>query len=163
MAGELRTERLRLRPWLDDDLDAWDRRSAAAALDDSRDAMLGRIHRQQAALADTDIALLVDPWDGTFVGYCGLTPGRATLAEPELAYELLRGFHGQGLATEAARAVVESAAATGRRRLWATLRAWNRPSIRVLDKVGFAPTSRLTSDDHGDVLWRERPLTEGSR
>jgi hypothetical protein len=47
-------------------------------------------------LADTGIALLVIRRDGAFAGYCGLTPGRATLGEPELAYELLRRYQGDG-------------------------------------------------------------------
>lgn len=165
MTAELRTERLCLGPWRDEDLDAYaamvaerDRRTAAAARDDSPTALLGRIHNQQAALAGTGIALLVIRWDGAFAGYCGLAQGRATLDEPELAYELPRRVHGRGVATEAARAVVAAAAATGRRRLWATVRPWNQPSLRVLDKIGFAPTSRVTSDDFGEVLWRDRPL-----
>ena len=41
----------------------------------------------------------------------------ATFDEPEIAYELLRRVHGQGYATEAARAVLDTAFATGRRRI----------------------------------------------
>ena len=167
MPVELRSERLRLGPWRDDDLDDYatlvgerDRRSAAAPRDGrpDLDKLRDNIRRQQSALADRGIALLVIRRDAAFAGYCGLTQGRATLAEPELAYELLRSFQGLGYATEAARAVVDAAAATGRRRLWATVRPWNRASLRVLDKIGFAPTSRLTRDDFGEVLWRDRPL-----
>ena len=167
MAAELQTERLRLDPWRDDDLDQYgalvgerDPRAAAAprngrpTLDELRDT----IRRQQAALADTGIALLAIRRDAAFLGYCGLTRGRATLDEPELAYELLRRCQGNGYATEAARAVVDAAAATGRRRLWATVRLWNEPSLHVLDKIGFAPASRVTRDDFGEMLWRDRRL-----
>jgi len=68
------------------------------------------------------------------IGYCGLLVGRASFDEPEIAYELLRRVHGQGYATEAARAVLAAAFATGRRRLWSTVRAWNAPSLRVLEQ-----------------------------
>jgi RimJ/RimL family protein N-acetyltransferase len=167
MAAELQTERLRLGPWHDDDLEAYaalvgerDRQPDAAlrGARPSLDELPETIRRQQSALADTGITLLVIRRDAAFAGYCGLTQGRATLAEPELAYELLRRYHGKGYATEAARAVVDAAAATGRRRLWATVRPWNQASLRVLDKIGFAPTSRVTHDDLDDVLWRDRPL-----
>lgn len=72
------------------------------------------------------------------MGYCGLIVGRCTHDEPEIAYELLRRFHGHGYATEAARAVLEAAFATGRTRIWSTVGAWNTPpSLRVLEKIGF--------------------------
>jgi len=38
------------------------------------------------------------------------------------------------------------------------VRPWNQASLRVLDKIGFAPTSRVTRDDLGEVLWRDRTL-----
>ncbi|WP_378742859.1 GNAT family N-acetyltransferase [Nocardia brasiliensis] len=54
--------------------------------------------------------------------------GQGSYDEPELAYELAQRAHGYGYATEAARVVVEAAAGTGRRRLWATVREWNAAS-----------------------------------
>lgn len=62
-----------------------------------------------------------------FIGYCGLIVGQASMEEPEIAYEFARSVHGNGYATEAARIVVAEAAASGRSRLWATVRAWNTP------------------------------------
>lgn len=114
--------------------------------------------RQQASDADTGIGLLVIRAANQFVGYCGLTVGRASLAEPELAYELLHVNQGAGYATEAADAVVHAAGATGRRRLWATVRPWNDASFRVLGKVGFERTERTTTDDFGDIVWWTREL-----
>jgi RimJ/RimL family protein N-acetyltransferase len=90
-------------------------------------------------------------------GYCGLVTGRATLAEPEIAYELLRSAHGRGYATEAASAVLDAAIATGRRRLWATVRSWNAASFRVLEKLGFE-RSHSTWDEHGEIVWNVREL-----
>jgi hypothetical protein len=52
------------------------------------------------------------------IGYCGLIfPGDASPDEPELVYELLRGAHGCGYATEASRAVVTPPSEAGYRRL----------------------------------------------
>jgi RimJ/RimL family protein N-acetyltransferase len=89
------------------------------------------------------------------IGYCGLLIGRASFDEPEIAYELLRRVHGQGYATEAARAVLDAAFATGRRRLWSTVRAWNAPSLRVLEKIGFR-RDRCVVDERGELVYLVR-------
>jgi RimJ/RimL family protein N-acetyltransferase len=92
--------------------------------------------------------------EGDLIGYCGLTVGRGTFEEPEIAYELAQRVHGHGYATEAARAVVEAAQATGRERLWATVREWNAASFRVLEKIGFYRSDRITEDpERGDTIW----------
>jgi RimJ/RimL family protein N-acetyltransferase len=57
-----------------------------------------------------------------------------------------------GYATEATAAIVETARATGRRRLWSTVRSWNTPSFRMLEKLGFR-RDHTTTDDRGDVVW----------
>jgi RimJ/RimL family protein N-acetyltransferase len=57
--------------------------------------------------------------------------------EPEIAYELPQRAHGLGYATEPAQAVLRAAFATGRQRIWSTVRDWNEPSIRVLDNLCF--------------------------
>lgn len=92
---------------------------------------------------------------GEVLGYCGLvTNERLPQDEPELAFELLRRAQGQGFATEAARAILEWARDFGHRRLWATVRAWNDASLRVLEKLGFEETDRVEPDTvHGDSLF----------
>lgn len=95
--------------------------------------------------------------EGDAIGYCALIEGRASLDEPEIAYELLRRFHGHGYATEAAQALVAAAAATGRRRLWSTVRPWNTASLRVLQKVGFH-RDHIDTDDRGDIVYLVRDL-----
>ena len=98
-----------------------------------------------------------------FIGYCGLIVGQASMEEPEIAYEFARRIHGNGYATEAARIVVAEAAATGRSRLWATVREWNTPSLRVLEMVGFHDSGRMTPDpDRGDTIWMTIDLTSGT-
>jgi RimJ/RimL family protein N-acetyltransferase len=89
------------------------------------------------------------------VGYAALVVGRATVEEPELAYELLPRAHGQGYATEGAAVVLEAAFATGRTRVWSTVRSWNEPSLRVLDRLGFR-RDHTTSDERGEIIWHVR-------
>ena len=79
--------------------------------------------------------------------------------EPEIAYELFRRVHGHGYATEAARAVVGAAVATGRKRLWSTVGGWNAPSLRVLEKLGFHRDHvGPDRDGRGEVIWLTRAL-----
>lgn len=108
----------------------------------------------QTLVANGIGALAMRPLDDASpVGYCALIVGRASLAEPEIAYEVLP--RAQGYATEAAQALVEAAWATDRHRLWLTVRSWNAPSRRVMDKIGFA-YHHLTTDSDGDILWFTR-------
>jgi RimJ/RimL family protein N-acetyltransferase len=113
-----------------------------------------RLHEQQAQAHATGIGLLTIRLraDDVPIGYCGLIVGRGSIDEPEIAYELLRAFHGQGYATDAARAVVDAAFATGRRRLWSTVGSWNAPSFRVLEKLGFRRDHTI-DDDRGEIVY----------
>lgn len=80
---------------------------------------------------------------GGVIGYCGLVDnGRGSGREPELAFELLRRFWGQGLATKAAWAVLDWARSSGYALLGASIWDWNTASRRVLGKLGFIETSR---------------------
>ena len=107
-------------------------------------------------------AYVLRPRDGSPpVGYAAIVIGRGSVAEPELAYELLPDAHGRGYATEAATAVLEAAFATGRRRIWSTIRPWNAASLRVLEKLGGFDHVRTTSDERGEVLWFARDAPAG--
>lgn len=99
---------------------------------------------------------------GDVVGYCGLLANdHGQFGEPELAYEFLRAAWGQGYATEAALAVISWAKESGYRRLWATVREWNRASCHVLTKLGFAETARVDRDAvHGDSLFYVKDLDD---
>jgi RimJ/RimL family protein N-acetyltransferase len=93
-------------------------------------------------------------------GYCGLVTGRTGLDEPEIAYELLPRMHNFGYATEAVRAVVPAARATGRNRLWSTVRAWNIASLRVLEKSGFI-RDHSRWDENGEIVYLMHELQGG--
>lgn len=161
MSLHLETQRLMMRPWAESDVEDYralvaERGEEMPTVENVRE----RIATQLAATAQTGIALLAVRRlvEGDFIGYCGLTVGRATVDEPEIAYELFRHAHGRGYATEAARAVIDAAIATGRTRLWSTVRSWNAPSLRVLEKVGFQRDHIATEDDRGELVWLMRAL-----
>jgi RimJ/RimL family protein N-acetyltransferase len=149
------TERLRLRPWRAEDT-TWHRELAAErdapapSADEDAAIIAGLLQRQDEHGIVPSVVERRD--DGEPIGYCGLIVGRASVAEPELAYELFRRAHGHGFATEAAAAVVAAARSTGRARLWSTVRAWNTPSFRVLEKLGFV-RDRSEWDERGELVW----------
>jgi RimJ/RimL family protein N-acetyltransferase len=162
MPMELETRRLVLRRWTEDDTDNY--RALVAERDTgpvSVETVRERIATQRATAERTGIALLTvrRRAEGDFIGYCGLIVGRASVDEPEIAYELFRRVHGHGYATEAARSVVQAAGTTGRKRLWSTVRSWNAPSLRVLDKLGFHRDHVDPGDDgQGEIVWLTRAL-----
>ena len=158
--------RLTLRPWRLDDAsdvralwaerDARSRRLIDAAGRPTVDEMRARIQDQLDESTRTGLSLLAIERrvEGDFIGYCGFIVGEGTLDEPEIAFELCRAVHGNGYATEAAQAVLAAGWATGRTRFWATVRAWNTPSFRVLEKIGFTANGRIDADPiHGDSVW----------
>ena len=160
MSLAIETERLSLR--LRDERDATWYRDLVAERGEDRPTLeeaTMRLARFRDLTIETGIgALAIDRRaEGDTIGYCALVVGRCSLDEPEIAYELLRQFHGHGYATEAARALVAAAAATGRHRLWSTVRPWNTASLRVLEKIGFR-TDHTTTDDHGEIVWLVRDL-----
>ena len=168
----LQTERLRLRQWSPSDAEEyrglWAERDPRAlrridanghpTVDEIRGWLVDNPLAAAAGLGLLPIELRET---GEFIGYAGLTVGQASYDEPELAYELAQRAHGHGYATEAARAIVDAAARTGRRRLWATVREWNAPSFRVLEKLGFTRSGRVSEDpERGDSIWMTRVLDQ---
>ncbi|MFE6699885.1 GNAT family N-acetyltransferase [Streptomyces sp. NPDC057718] len=160
MPFHLETERLTLRPWAVSDA------AEFSALLAERGKGTPPVERIRTSIAEllaatetSGIALLPIQRrvEGDFIGYCGLIVGRATLEEPEIAYELFQRVHGCGYATEAAGAVLEAAAATGRKRLWSTVGTWNTASLRVLEKHGFE-RDRVSMEENGEVVWLTRTL-----
>jgi len=92
--------------------------------------------------------------DNEHVGCCGLRPYRLEEGIPELGFHLRPKFWGQGLAPEAARAVIDFAFKTiGAKGLSAGHHPENVASKKVLEKLGF----RYTHDEFFDVLGIEIP------
>lgn len=75
------------------------------------------------------------------IGGCGVH--RDQDGAPELGYWIARPYWGLGFATEAARAVVNIARATGIGKLKASHMIDNPASGKVLRKLGFRPTGRV--------------------
>jgi RimJ/RimL family protein N-acetyltransferase len=160
MAPSIETERLTLR--LRDERDAaWYRELVGERGEDmpTLEEATARLERFRDLTTELGIGALAicRRAEGDAIGYCALIVGRASLDEPEIAYELLRRFHGHGYATEAAQALVAAAAATGRRRLWSTVRPWNTASLRVLEKIGFH-RDHSVMDDRGEIVYLVRDL-----
>jgi RimJ/RimL family protein N-acetyltransferase len=171
MASELFTDRLHLRWWRESDAEPhrelWTERDPRSRrlIDVDGRPTVKDLRRQQSLDAESGLTLYaVERRVGAeFIGYCGLIVGQASAEEPEIAYEFARRIHGYGYATEAARIVVAEAAATRRSRLWATVRDWNIPSIRVLEKVGFHDSGRVTPDpERGNTIWMTVDLATGT-
>jgi len=99
---------------------------------------------------------VTDRATGQVLGFAGLVhPGGHET--PELKYALRREAWGQGLATEAARALLRYAFDRGIREVIATVSPENGPSMAVLLKAGMT-TGGLRVDDDGSYtqvfVWR---------
>jgi RimJ/RimL family protein N-acetyltransferase len=155
MPLRLETERLILTPEDDQDVEWFTRLlNARGTQRFTAEDALAKITAMTAEIAAHGIGALVlrrRP-DAEPIGYCAIIIGRGSFAEPEIAYELLPRAQGQGYATEASRALLDAAFATGRTRIWSTVGSWNAPSLRVLEKLGFR-RDHSTTDTDGELVW----------
>jgi ribosomal-protein-alanine N-acetyltransferase len=96
---------------------------------------------------------------GRFIGRCGLLPWTIDdRQEVEVAYLLAREFWGQGLATEAARAIVRYAFdRLGLSRLICLIDPANQASIGVARRIGMT-LERRAEDESGPVLVYSRGI-----
>jgi RimJ/RimL family protein N-acetyltransferase len=95
---------------------------------------------------------VIERHDGRFVGDCGLTI-QDVAGEPmvEVGYHVHPELRGQGLATEAAAAVLAAARDAGVPHLVAIIRPGNLASQRVAAKIGLR-LERRVSKNGGDAL-----------
>jgi RimJ/RimL family protein N-acetyltransferase len=96
--------------------------------------------------------------EGARIGLCGLVR-RDTLPYPDIGFAFLERFRGQGLAREAAQAVLAQAAELELPTVLAIVREGNRPSIRLLERLGFARQGdiRLAGIDTARLLYSAEP------
>jgi len=169
----LQTERLTLRRFTRDDLDA------VVALDADPAVMryiTGGAATPREELRDDYLPAWLayyergDRWGfwaaieratGEFLGWFHLRPNLGDPDdEPELGYRLVRSAWGRGLATEGARALVDKAfGELDARRVYATTMAVNAASRRVMEKAGLRYVRtfhadwpvRIPGDEAGDV------------
>jgi [ribosomal protein S5]-alanine N-acetyltransferase len=109
-----------------------------------------------ARVSDLVWYVLRDRRSGELVGTCGLFAGRTGAVEPEIGYEIVPDHRGKGYATEAARAVLAEAEASGVPRVWTTIRPGNCGSLRVAMKIGMTYSHRRP-DERGDMLYLAHP------
>ncbi len=86
---------------------------------------------------DFGVWALINKEDGTFLGDCGLRILEET-GEVEILYDIAREEWGKGYATEAARAAIHHGfTILGLERIIGLTKPANRPSQRVLEKIGL--------------------------
>jgi RimJ/RimL family protein N-acetyltransferase len=150
----LPTERLLLRPFRDDDLDAY----AAICADPEVMRYLGDGKTLERAEAWRQIALILGHWHLRGFGLwaveertTGQLVGRIGFFQPEgwpgfeLGWMLRRTAWGRGYATEgAARALAHAFTAMGREHVISLIRPANRASIRVAERLGERLERRST-------------------
>lgn len=88
-------------------------------------------------------------------GICGLLM-RDGFDDPDLGFAFLKRFRQQGYATESARAVLEHGTGDlGLRRIIAMADPENKPSVHLLQKLGFTYERkvRMPEDDHDIDLY----------
>lgn len=89
--------------------------------------------------------------DGKLIGYCGFVNTDNT---PEIGWRLAPEYWGQGLATEAARAVLKHGIQMlGFQRAIATVQSSNLASIRVIEKLGMTLVKRFDRDGREVMLY----------
>jgi len=145
-AVELRTERLVLRPFRVDDVGAFER----FARSDAYLRYLGDGHPDPAVFVANNLDL-----DGAWVVERDSRVVGSIFLGDELAFLLDPAVHGQGIATEAARAVIDDG--FGRRgysEIVARAAADNLASVRALARLGFVTSGddrfRLPRSDWPD-------------
>lgn len=168
LAFPIETERLRLRPLRPDDLEAL----AEVYLDQRVMRWIGAntredVEQELVLQAEHQAAHGWSFWaveeraTGRMIGDCGLQPLEHRGPEVELGYDLHPDTWGRGLATEAARAVMEQAfGPLGVDRVVAVVKPDHVASQRVLEKAGLARAGTRHAYGETLVLYEaQRPLT----
>jgi len=156
---ELLTERLRLRPWRDDDLEPY----VAINADPEVTRYLSRsgapLTREET---ETGVARITAHWKehgyGLFavddlaadrlIGFVGLSHHRAMPEEVEIGWRLHRDFWGRGLATEGATAALRYGFdILGLPRIISIALPENVASRRVMEKIGMAFWVEIAFED----------------
>jgi RimJ/RimL family protein N-acetyltransferase len=162
----LRTARLRLR-WFEPESEADQRFIIELVNDPDWVANIGKrdvstCEQAEAFLRDGPLAMcrklgfglyLVERIaDGAPVGMCGLIK-RDALVDIDLGYAFLPAARGQGLAREAAEAVLRWGwQALGLKRVVAIVTPTNGPSLKLLDSLGFADEGTVQMPPNNETL-----------
>ena len=126
------------------------------------DWSLGEVERSDELFAQEGVGLwLIDqvaPSDQLqAIGFCGFRVFEEIGPSPQLLYAFPLEHSGKGYATEAGAALVAHARALGWPRIESAVDEPNKASLRVLEKLGFAPFRRMPGE-FGDVIVLELRL-----
>src|SRR4051794_18505887 len=158
MTTELRTGRLVLRQWRDDDLALWAAMNADPAVREFFPSILtpeqsaASMARFRTGLEDRGWGWWAVAAGGRFVGMAGLDPvdEQVPFDGVEIGWRLAREAWGHGYATEAARAVLAYGfAELGRAEIVAITATGNVRSQAVMRRLGMTPVPELDFDDPG--------------
>lgn len=173
MKGTMKTSRLLLRPYRTTDIDLMAEMFADEVV--TAFTFLGRQSREgtQRVLQDYiqffaereyGMFAIVEDESDEYIGECGLFV--SPLGRLALRYSLRRTAWGRGYAVEASSAVIDDAfSRIGLNGLIAGVKPGNSPSLRVMEKLGFAMERTMTAGGTEFHLfslardqWRKNPL-----
>ncbi len=168
---EITTERLLLRDFTVEDVDAVHTLEAEPALHQYRGGGQPTEEETRAFLQRTQDWLTLDPRpvyalaitlraEGSLIGVVSLTITSRELGQAELGYRLSSHSWGQGYATEAAQALIAFGFATLQlHRIYALCHPDNIGSQRVMQKAGMRYEGHLREDFRNrDGTWRDSLL-----
>jgi RimJ/RimL family protein N-acetyltransferase len=165
-APTLDTERLVLREWRKEDFRPWLAICSEPAVTHhfgGKPMEAEDVFRRLAASVGSWVWNGFGSWaverrsDGRLIGNAGLFTAWRDLQpefgeEPEMGWIFATEAHGQGLAFEAGRAVLDWAEASLQPTpVWAIIAPANTPSFRLAERLGF--------DRHSETFYKEEPTT----
>ena len=167
----LRTERLELRLFVDDDLDALFEMQSDEAITRylywgprSRDEVRNELERikQFTAIDDERDAIRVAavlPASGAVIGDIALWRTSRPHAQGEIGYVLHPAHHGHGYATEACEALLRVGfEVLGLHRIVASADARNEASIRVMERLGMRREAYLRENEFVKGEWTDEVI-----
>ena len=105
---------------------------------------------------------LLEASSGCMIGFCGLQPLEST-GDVEIGWWLARSHWGRGLATEAARAVLEDGfERAGLARIVAIAQPRNRASVQVMEKLGMQYEKPMKHKGFDVVLYATSAVRQSS-
>lgn len=114
----------------------------------------GLVEQQRSLAADTGLCLFSVVVEGRVAGFAGVHPWShdwGPTGLPEIGWRLGRAFWGRGLATQAARTVVERARAAEVPQLISMIHESNTASFGVARKLGMTTAAELVSPEGNRV------------
>jgi RimJ/RimL family protein N-acetyltransferase len=168
---EIETERLRLRPWEHGDVDRfvaiqqhpevsrylyWGVRSRA----ELESVLAGKIERTRLERPGDAVDLAVVVRDsGALAGSVSLTWNDSEHRQGQIGFIFDPDQHGNGYATEAARALLRVAfEELGLHRVYGRLDARNTASARVLERLGMRREAHLVENEYVKGEWTDEAI-----